>query len=51
MINKQIFLLPIYVLFGILLVLDELRSRNTWEDKARDVIIEEMKHIGVKFHF
>src|SRR5687767_3737632 len=27
------------------------RSRNTWGDKARDVIIEEMKRIGVKFHF
>ncbi|EXX71393.1 hypothetical protein RirG_078850 [Rhizophagus irregularis DAOM 197198w] len=33
------------------LVLDEIRSRNTWGDKARNVIIEEMERIGVKFHF
>ncbi|CAB4426978.1 unnamed protein product [Rhizophagus irregularis] len=33
------------------LVLDEIRSRNTWEDKARNVIIEEIERIGVKFHF
>ncbi|GET54092.1 hypothetical protein GLOIN_2v1788906 [Rhizophagus irregularis DAOM 181602=DAOM 197198] len=33
------------------LVLDEIRSRNTWGDKARNVIIEEMERIGVKFYF
>ncbi|PKC62344.1 hypothetical protein RhiirA1_397698 [Rhizophagus irregularis] len=33
------------------LVLDELRSRNTWGERARNVIIEEMKRIDVKFHF
>ncbi|CAB4429045.1 unnamed protein product [Rhizophagus irregularis] len=33
------------------LVIDELKSRNTWGDKARNVIVEEMKHIDVKFHF
>jgi hypothetical protein len=33
------------------LVLDELKSRNTWGDRARNVIVEEMKHIDVKFHF
>jgi hypothetical protein len=33
------------------LILDELKSRNTWGDKARNVIIEEMKCINVKFHF
>ncbi|GES79267.1 hypothetical protein GLOIN_2v1792490 [Rhizophagus clarus] len=33
------------------LVIDELKSRNTWGDRARNVIIEEMKRIDVKFHF
>ena len=33
------------------LVLDELKSRNTWGERARDAIIEEMKCINVKFHF
>ncbi|RHZ52245.1 hypothetical protein Glove_463g63 [Diversispora epigaea] len=33
------------------LVIDELKSRNTWGNKARDVIIEEMKRINVRFHF
>ncbi|PKC74381.1 hypothetical protein RhiirA1_450057 [Rhizophagus irregularis] len=33
------------------LVFDELRSRNTWKEKARNVIIEEMKRIDVKFYF
>ena len=30
---------------------NELRSRNTWGDRARDVIVEEMKRIDVKFYF
>ncbi|RHZ85686.1 hypothetical protein Glove_62g41 [Diversispora epigaea] len=33
------------------LVIDELKSKNTWGNKARDVIIEEMKRINVRFHF
>ncbi|RHZ81125.1 hypothetical protein Glove_123g21 [Diversispora epigaea] len=33
------------------LVIDELKFRNTWVNKARDVIIEEMKCINVRFHF
>ncbi|GBC15230.2 hypothetical protein GLOIN_2v1763508 [Rhizophagus irregularis DAOM 181602=DAOM 197198] len=33
------------------LVFDKLRSRNTWKEKARNVIIEEMKRIDVKFYF
>jgi hypothetical protein len=33
------------------LVLDELKSRNTWGDRTRNVIVEEMKYIDVKFHF
>ncbi|CAB4439636.1 unnamed protein product [Rhizophagus irregularis] len=33
------------------LVIDELKSRNTWGDRARNVIVEEMKRVDVKFHF
>ncbi|GBC07443.1 hypothetical protein RclHR1_07480003 [Rhizophagus clarus] len=33
------------------LVIDELKSRNTWGDKASNVIVKEMKCICVRFHF
>ncbi|RGB28872.1 hypothetical protein C1646_767277 [Rhizophagus diaphanus] len=32
-------------------VIDELKSKNTWQDRIRNVIVKEMKHVNVKFHF